>query len=459
VWTLLVGILLAGPEGPALPASANAAAPPASARGQALPATAEPLAPAAPVVAGIQIQGNTATPDEEVRRLADVRVGMPFDDATLEQVTARLRGAKRFERVDVLKRYASIADPSQIMLVIVVDEGPVKIVMTGDPDHPTKVVRRRFPNLLILPVLRREDEYGITYGARLTAPEPRLFGKRSRVTFPLTWGGTKQAGIDVEKRIDNGVFDRINFGASVSRQKNPAFDENDDRARVFLRAEREILHGLWLRSSGGWQRASFEGTADEFGEIGGDVIVDTRVDPILARNAVYARASVNHLAFADRGAIEPRPDGRYAGYEGSVTRTELDGRGYLGLPWQMVLAGRALRLDSDRPLPPYLQPELGGLSTLRGFPAGYATGDTLVALSTELVVPLTSPLKFAKFGVSAFVDRGAVYAKGESLSDQTMLEGYGGSVWFAAALFRLNVAVAHGRGASTRVHVGGNITF
>jgi len=444
VWTVLVVGLLAGPEGSGLRAAPD---------GPAL------QAPAASVVAGIQIQGNTATPDEEVRRLADVRVGMPFEDTTVEQVTARLRGAKRFERVDVLKRYASIADPSQIMLVIVVDEGPVKIVMTGDPDHPTKVVRRRFPNLLILPVLRREDEYGITYGARFTAPEPRLFGKRSQVNVPLTWGGTKRAAIDVEKRLDTGVFDRITFGGSISRQTNPAFDENDDRARVFLRGERELVRGFRLGAGGGWQRASFEGTADEFGEIGGDVIFDTRVDPILARNAVYARASVNHLAFADRAAPQPRPDGRYSGYEGSATRSELDGRGYLGLPWQMVLAGRALRLDSDRPLPPYLQPELGGLSTLRGFPAGYATGDTLVAMSSELVVPLTSPLKFAKFGVTAFVDRGAVYAKGERFSDQPLLEGYGGSVWFAAAFFRLNVAVAHGRGASTRVHVGGNITF
>src|SRR6185369_7321069 len=175
VWVVLVAVLAAGLSG---------------------------FAPQAPVVAGVQIQGNTATPDEEVRRLADVRVGMPFDDALVEQVTARLRAAKRFESVEVRKRFASIADPSQIMLVIVVDEGPVKIVMTGDPEHPTKVVRKTFPNLLILPILRREDEYGFTYGARLTAPEPRLFGKNSRITYPLTWGGTKQAGIDVEKRLD-----------------------------------------------------------------------------------------------------------------------------------------------------------------------------------------------------------------------------------------------------------------
>jgi hypothetical protein len=32
-------------------------------------------------------------------------------------------------------------------------------------------------------------------------------------------------------------------------------------------------------------------------------------------------------------------------------------------------------------------------------------------------------------------------------------------VWFTAAFLRLNVAVAHGRGSSTRVHAGGNISF
>ena len=93
--------------------------------------------PTAPeTVAAIQIQGNTATPDEEVRRLADVRVGMPFDATTVDAVATRLRAAKKFESVEVRKRFASIADPSQIALVIIVDEGPVKIVMTGDPDSP-----------------------------------------------------------------------------------------------------------------------------------------------------------------------------------------------------------------------------------------------------------------------------------------------------------------------------------
>jgi outer membrane protein assembly factor BamA len=406
----------------------------------------------AEVVASIQVQGNTATPDEEGRRLAGVQIGMPFDDTTVDAVTGRLRAAKRFDRVEVRKRFASIDDPSRIALVIIVDEGPVKIVTTGDPDSPTRVVRKRLPNILFLPILGREDGYGVTYGARLTLPDPNWMGKRSRIMFPLTWGGTKQAGIDLEKRIDGGVLDRVTAGASVSRRTNPAFDQDDDRARLFVRGEREFTRVLRLGASTGWQRASFEGVADRFAQIGGDVVVDTRTDPILARNAVYGRASWEHLAFGD-GQAE---DGHY---QGGVSRTVLDGRGYLGLVGQAVLAGRVLREDSNRPLPEYLQPQLGGLSTLRGFRAGSFVGDTLVATSAELVLPLTSPLKLGKFGVTAFVDRGAVYNKGERLSDQTLHTGYGGSVWIAAAFLRLNIAVAHGRGATTRVHVGGNVTF
>ena len=414
---------------------------------------------AADVVAGIQVQGNTATTDEEVRRLADVRIGMPVDDTTIEAVAARLRATKRFERVEVLKRFASIADPSQIMLVIIVDEGPVTIVMTGDPDHPTRVVRKRLPNLLVLPILDKEDGRGLTYGARLTLPDPNWMGKRSRVTFPLTWGGSKRAGIDLEKRIDGGLLDRVTAGGSISRRTNLAFQQDDDRARLYVRGEREFTRTLRLGATTAWQRASFEGVADQFTQIGGDVVVDTRVDPILARNAVYARAAWEHLRFGDGTRAAPSQTGSYAGYQGSANRTELDGRGYLGVIGQAVLAGRVQRVDSDRPLPPYLQPQLGGLSTLRGFRAGSEVGDTLVAMSAELILPLTSPLKIGKMGVSAFVDRGTVYDKGERFSDQTLKQGYGGSVWFAATVFRLNIAVAHGRGASTRVHVGGNVTF
>ena len=413
----------------------------------------------AETVAAIQVQGNTATPDEEMQRLAGVRVGMPFDAATVDAVVARLKAAKRFDSVDVRKRFASIDDPSRIMLVIIVDEGPVKIVMTGDPDRPTRVVRKRMPNVLVLPIFGVEDGYGVTYGARFTLPDPRWMGKRSRVTFPLSWGGTRRAQVDLEKRIEGGVIDRVTAGASITRRANLAFNQDDDRARLFVRGEHEFARVLRLGATTGWQRASFEGVADQFTQIGGDLVLDTRADPILARNAVYGRASWEHLSFGDGQSAGPAQPGGYGGYQGSASRTSLEARGYLGLVRQAVLEGRVLRQDSDRPLPPYLQPQLGGLSTLRGFRTDSFTGDTLVAMAAEVVLPLTSPIKVARFGVSAFVDRGVVYNKGERFSDQTLQEGYGGAVWFAAAFFRLNVAVAHGRGGTTRPHIGGNVTF
>jgi len=313
--------------------------------------------------------------------MAGVSIGMAFDATTVEAVTARLRAAGKFDSVEVRKRFASLSDPSQIALVIVVDEGAVKIVMTGDPSNPTKVVRRKMPSIMPFPILSHEDGYGLTYGARLTIADPNWMGKRSRITFPLTWGGTKQAGVTLEKRIEDGVFTRVTATAMVSRQENLAFDANDDRARLSMHAERELTADVQNRRqpAAGSGRPSKASRTDS-GRSAAKPSLDTRTDPILARNAVYARAEVERLQFGDNPLTRPIEPGGYAGYQGAATRTSLDGRGYLGLIGQAVLAGRVLRLDSDRPLPPYLKPQLGGLSTLRGFAPGSFVGDTLVAM-------------------------------------------------------------------------------
>ena len=396
------------------------------------------IAQAPEVVSAIQIHGNTATPDEEIRKLAGIDLGMRVEPSTIDDVAARLRATKRFKRVEVLKRFASIADPTQILLVVLVDEGPVKVEMTGDPDRPTRVVRNRGPNLMVLPVLGFEDGYGFTYGVRLARLD--VVGKQSRLSFPLTWGGEKKAGAELDKVIQRGPIDRVTAGASISRRTNPFYDEDDDRGHVWIRGEREIVRGIRFGAAAGWQRVSFFEADDRFTQAGADVVVDTRVDPIQPRNAVYARASWERLSLG-------------------MNRTELDARGYISVIGQSVLAVRAERLDSSEPLPPYLKPLLGGMANLRGFAAGAAAGDTLVATSAELIVPLTSPLSVGKIGVSAFVDAGTVYDKGARFSDQTLMQGYGGSLWFSAAFLRVNLAVAHGRGSSTRVHVGGNVSF
>src|SRR5262249_6027422 len=153
-------------------------------------ASQAPRADAESIVA-IQIHGNTITPDDEIRRMTGVAVGAAFDAGTVDAVAARLKATKRFQSVQVLKRFASISHTSQVIRVVIVDEGPVRIETTGDPEKPTRVVKSGRGHLMFLPVLNFEDGYGFTYGARFAWPEP--LGKRSRIAFPLTWGGEKRA--------------------------------------------------------------------------------------------------------------------------------------------------------------------------------------------------------------------------------------------------------------------------
>jgi Omp85 superfamily domain len=392
-------------------------------------------------IAEIRIHGNVATPDDEVRRLAGVEIGAPVGPTTIADLAARLRATRKFERVEVLKRFASIADPTQVVLVIIVDEGAVKIERTNDPNQPTRVVKRRGPPLMFLPLLTAEDGYGLIYGAEIGWPNPA--GQDSRLSFPLTWGGDKRAAAELEKDFDGGRT-RLSGGTSFNRRTHPFFDRDEDRGRVWTRAERELVHDVRVGASAGWQHVAFLNAEDSFAHGGADIVVDTRLDPTLARNAIYTRAAWEHLSFKSGG---------------SNNRTELEARGYVGLVGQTVLVVRILRDGASDPLPVYLKPMLGGLANVRGFRAGTAIGDTLVASSAELRWPLTSPLNIGKVGVSAFVDAGTVYDEGARLRDQTLKKGIGGSVWLSAAFVRLNVAVAHGIGGSTRVHFGGSLAF
>jgi outer membrane protein assembly factor BamA len=394
------------------------------------------------ILTEIRVHGNVVTPDDEVQRLAAIAPGAALTPTTFSEVAERLRATKRFQHVDVLKRFASIADPTQILLVIVVDEGPVKIEMTGDAGAPTRVVRNRWSNLLFFPILDSEDGYGLRYGARLALAD--RIGTHSRVSFPLTWGGERKAAVEVDKDFTGGPLSRVVAGASVARRTNPFADTGDSRDRVWVRGERQITRAVRVGASAGWQHVSFGASRDHFSDEAADIVVDTRIDPTLPRNAVYARAAIERQAFLSAG---------------TVRRIELDGRAYVGLVGQTVLAVRVVRDASNRPLPLFEQPLLGGMANLRGFRAGIAAGDTLVAGAADLLIPLTSPLSIGRIGVSAFIDAGTTYEAGGRFAEQRLKRGVGGSVWFTAAFLRLSVAVAHGVGATTRVHVGGSVLF
>jgi outer membrane protein assembly factor BamA len=403
--------------------------------------TTAPL-PAVDVIAAIQVHGNQVATDAEVVAISGLAIGGPFTARTSDEVTRRLEASKRFERVTVLKRFASIDDPTRIVIVIVVEEGPVRIVLGAKPGDPVRVVKRGLVrDFMYLPILDWEDGYGTTFGVAVakvgvTAPLGRL-------SFPLTWGGMKRAGATFDRPFTAGPFTRIELGAAVERQTNPAFDEDDSRRRLWARGERVMGH--WRAgTTWSWQHVSFAGAQDTLRSAAADITFDTRVDPILPRNAVVATASLERIDFSSGGATD---------------RLSVDARGYVGLIGSTVLAVRATRADADRVLPPYLQSLLGGWQSLRGFSAGAFVGDTLTAGSVELRVPLTSPVHVGQVGVSVFVDEGTAYLKGQRLADAAWHTGSGGSVWLAATVLQLGVSVARTNGRGMRVNVGGGFTF
>lgn len=397
------------------------------------------------VIADIRVHGNHVTTNDEVVAIAGVTVGAPFTATTLREVEDRLRKSGKFNEIEVLKRFASISDPTQVALILIVNEGAVRIEFEKAPDgeEVATVVRRRgFRNLMYLPILDGEDGYGLTYG--LTTSLANVFGERSRISVPLSWGGTRRAAVEIEKNFADGPLTRVEFGAGVQRRENPAFEINDDRKKVWARAEKSIQR-VRLGTTAAWDRVTFGMLKEDFWSVGADVALDTRIDPAYPRNAVWLSASADRLMFD-------------AGH--SLYRTRLDGRGYLGLIGQTVLAVRATREGANAAQPRYLQPLLGGWSSLRGFEAGQFHGDIVVTGSAELLVPISSPMSVGKLGLSAFIDSGVAYDHGLRFSDQPKHTGIGGSVWFSATVFRLSFSVAKPRrGGDTRFNFGGGFTF
>jgi outer membrane protein assembly factor BamA len=396
------------------------------------------------VIADIRVHGNHVTSAEEVIAISGVTVGVPFTATTLREVEARLRASRKFDHIEVLKRFASIMDPSQIALVLIVNEGAVRVEFERAPDgeEVTRIVRRRgFRNLMYMPILNGEDGYGLTYG--LTTSLANVAGERSRLSLPLSWGGTKRAALIAEKNFSDGLITRIEVGGALQRKRNPAFDLDDDRKKLWVRAERAVGF-VRLGANAGWDRVTFDALEDTFRSVGADIALDTRIDPGYPRNAVWLSASWEQLTFD-------------AGH--TLHRTRLDGRVYVGLIRETVLAVRVTRDGASGAQPRYLQPLLGGWTNLRGFSAGRFVNDIVVSGSAELFVPLTSPMRVGKLGVSAFSDTGVAYAHGQAFSDQTRHTGYGGSLWFRTTGFGLSFSVAHSRGEKTRLNFGGGFTF
>jgi hypothetical protein len=386
--------------------------------------------PTAPPIAEIRVHGNHSTPDADVIAASELMVGQPSGDDALQAAAERLRAGGRFRSVEIQRRGRSIDDPNDVLVLILIEELP-----GATPDLPMPGwLRRTAAGVMWIPVLSYAEGYGVTYGLRVAADD--LLGPRSRVAVPLTWGGERRAGLVVERTFERGPVTRLLAGASVRRTEHPAFAVAERRAGGDLRAERAITS--WLRVGAGARldEVRFDGATARVSIAGGDLTVDTRLDPAFPRNAVWINARLERV-----------------GVESTARRRHrLDAVAAVGLVRGSALSVRVFQISADGPLAKFEQAWIGGAGSLRGYEVGSRVDDNAAGATVSWALPLGSPLNLARIGVRAFVDWAAVYAAKTSWRDASYDRGIGVG-WFASATaFTLSLDVARGRD-QTRVHV------
>jgi outer membrane protein assembly factor BamA len=392
------------------------------------------IAQAPETIAEIRVHGNHTTPETDILALAALAPGEPASEARLAEAEQRLRSSGRFAGVEIRRRYRSISNPSEILVVLLVDEHDA---VSEDNLTPGPLTRLRSAGMW-LPIIGYADGYGLTYGARVSFVEP--FGSQSRVSMPLTWGGERKAAMEVERTFGQV---RARGSAALSRRVNPHYDLPDSRREIAGTIERALRP--WLRAGANARvgRVAFGAENAWHRAAGLQLTFDTRVDPTFPRNAVHATIGLEQIHFGN----------------GSAARTSADVRGYAALGGSTVLALRGAIVRAGAALPPSEQLLLGGSSTLRGYRAGHAAGDGLALVSAEARVPLTSPLSVGRLGIKAFIDAGTTWDAGTRLRDRRFERGIGGGVFFGATIVTANVDVAWPEAGKPRVHAAMGVQF
>ena len=191
----------------------------------------------------MRVHGNHTTPDADILGIVGDVVGKPATDQLVDEIHDKLEKSGRFDGVEVRKRFRSIENPDDILLMIVVDEVP-----GIDPLDLTPGPMKKFwSSGMFLPILHSEDGYGLTYGARFSFVD-RL-GPRSRITVPLTWGGERQARVQLERAFKSGPIERIAGEFGIVRRENPHYEIGD--RRVGFGARIESAPARWLRLGAG----------------------------------------------------------------------------------------------------------------------------------------------------------------------------------------------------------------
>ena len=390
-------------------------------------------------VVDLRIHGNHTIPDGEVLALAGVAVGDAVDEAVVDAIRQRLETSGRFEAVEVRKRYRSLTATDRIALIIVVRERPRASVR----NPVVRSLARLAGQSMFLPVLRYDEGYGVSYGARFSFVD--VLGKGSRVSVPATWGGDRRLAVEAERPLPGGVVDRVRAGGSHGRRTHPYFGIEDRRTRARLGFDRELGNGLRAGAETAWEQVGFVGPSDRLTRL----TIGLEYDGVSA--GAFPRDDVKLDAAVERFAI--------AGRSGVVLRPRIDAQVFKGVGGQAVLAARVLFEGASAALPLYEKALLGGGGNLRGWRVGARVGDRLAAASVELRLPLGSPISMGNAGVRFFYDTAAAYDVGRSLSDQRFLTGAGAGVFLTVPFGSLHLDAGHDFRGSVRIHAGAGLGF
>jgi outer membrane protein assembly factor BamA len=302
---------------------------------------------------------------------------------------------------------------------------------------------------MFFPIVDYDDGYGWTGGMRTTLVD--MLGKRTHISIPLSFGGTTQAAVEVDRTFRSGPLTRLTGSFGLLERENPHFEIDDHRTTVSGRAERRLFKVLTLGADASRSRVTFDPSEDRFWSGGADVTLDTRNDPGFPSDAVLGGVSWSRLNAV--GAT------RSLWSSASIDRYGVQARGYKRLFGQWILAGRAQYDSASAALPAYEQYLLGG-TLLRGLDAGEFVGDTRLLWGSELRVPFSSPLSGGRIGFNVFIDGGAVAPYGAKIGDQKMYRGAGGGLFMTFQVLQLHFDVAQSldkRG--THFHFGTSFTF
>ena len=91
----------------------------------ALAGAASAVAQTSPGVVGeVRVHGNHTTPNADVLGIVGDVVGKPATDQLITEIEGRLERSGRFDGVEIRRRFRSIENPDDILLMVIVDEFP-----------------------------------------------------------------------------------------------------------------------------------------------------------------------------------------------------------------------------------------------------------------------------------------------------------------------------------------------